>query len=122
MSTFPSSQHPTLQGKKPIYMNLNQPMKLIYNLNLKNVMEFTITEVSYEKSTGNLLLKATDKQSKKYKGYYSVKLVPGISKRMNSVILETIGEQTKPIAYDINPMDKYSKLWFTIFIQSYLLP
>ena len=122
MSVFPNSKHPTLEGKKSIYTNLKQPMKLIYDFKLKNISEFIITEVSYEKSTGNLLLKATDKQSIKYKGYFSIKKVSGVSKRPNSVILQNIDRQSKPIAYDINPFDRVSKLWFNLFIQSYLLP
>ena len=118
--SFPRSPHPTTQGKKPIYMNLKQPMKLIYDFKLKNITDVIITEVSYEQSTGNLLLKALDKQSRKYKGYFSQKKVSGVSKRPNSVILENTDQQSDPIAYDINPFDRSSKLWFNLFIQSYL--
>ena len=120
--SFPRSPHPTTQGKKPIYMNLKQPMKLIYDFKLKNITDVIITEVSYEQSTGNLLLKATDKQSRKYKGYFSQKKVSGVSKRPNSVILENTDQQSDPIAYDINPFDRSSKLWFNLFIQTYLQP
>ena len=117
-----SEQHPTQQGKKPIYTNLKQSMKLIYNFKLTNITEVTITEISYEKSTGRLLLKAIDKRSTKYKGYFSQTPVSGLAKRPNSVILETIDPKTKPIAYDINPFDKKTKIWFNLFIQTYLQP
>ena len=122
MSAFPRSPHPTTQGKKTIYTNLKQPMKLIYDFKIRNITDFMITEVSYEQSTGNLLLKATDNKSRKYKGYFSLKKVSGISKRPNSVILENTDQQSDPIAYDINPFDRVSKLWFNLFIQSYLQP